>query len=40
MHWPRPPLYRGRLAGVGYRVVVEGDPTYDVEMQILASAKA
>jgi hypothetical protein len=33
-HWPAPPRYRGQLAGVGYRVVVEGDPTYDVEMQI------
>jgi hypothetical protein len=32
--WPQPPNYQGKLADVGYRVVIEGDPAFDFEVQI------
>jgi 2,4-diaminopentanoate dehydrogenase len=32
--WPQPPRYRGKVTGLGYRIVIDGDPTYDFEMQI------
>lgn len=32
--WPQPPRYRGAISGVGYRIVIDGDPTYDFEMQM------
>ncbi|MCB2047292.1 MAG: hypothetical protein KDE32_03595 [Novosphingobium sp.] len=32
--WPVPPRYRGGPSGVSYRTVVEGEPSYDLELQM------
>jgi hypothetical protein len=32
--WPKPPLYRGAPAAVGYRIRVEGSPSFDVEVEV------
>jgi hypothetical protein len=30
--WPQAPAYRGKKTDVSYRIVIEGDPTFDFEM--------
>lgn len=30
--WPPPPFYRGELAETSYRICVEGQPAYDIEL--------
>ena len=32
--WPPPPFYRGELAETSYRICVEGQPSYDIELQM------
>jgi len=32
--WPTPPRYRGKVTHVSYRTVIEGDPAFDVELQV------
>jgi len=32
--WPEPPRYRGKVTHVSYRTVIEGDPAFDVELQV------
>ena len=32
--WPTPVRYQNEYSGVGYRVVVKGDPSFDVEFQM------
>jgi hypothetical protein len=32
--WPTPPRYRGKVSHVSYRTVIEGDPAFDVELQV------
>jgi hypothetical protein len=32
--WPTPPRYRGAVSHVSYRTVIEGDPAFDVELQV------
>jgi 4-hydroxy-tetrahydrodipicolinate reductase len=30
--WPQPPAYRGNKTDVSYRIIIEGDPTFDFEI--------
>ncbi|AIT80577.1 hypothetical protein [Novosphingobium pentaromativorans] len=32
--WPVPPTFRGEPSGVSYRQVIEGEPSYDLELQM------
>ena len=32
--WPPPPFYRGEMAETSYRICVEGQPAYDIELQM------
>jgi 2,4-diaminopentanoate dehydrogenase len=32
--WPTPVRYQGQYSGVGYRIVVKGEPSFDVEFQM------
>lgn len=36
--WPAPPGFRGGASGVSYRQVIEGSPSYDLELQMKDSA--